>query len=1543
MSEPIVPLPADPTASTVYLDWLSVSSPGAEQGAREQFADVLGPLPAAARRKPSQFLNGLKGRAGRLPSQHLPWFWDTVGHRLARYLPRQSGQAYVLAREAERQHALAVDPAYHRANALLFAGLGLLPGKELGAHQRWLAATLPPEEAHREFHRFVSAWAAGGATLPADLHTRLRASGKAAGRGPEEDAALLGGLLAGCAGRPVPDALLDGAAALLAAHPPTDAVRAGLLELFPEPSTALGFAPTGGGEAWLRLLRASGAVDALADGRLTPADGLAAWLGRLPYEYAFNRVGGGGITRRPLTPEVFDLLPPLAARLRAEGVPVRLHETKYRSSGLDADLADACLAAGIPVETPPSTVRLDLWGTGSRRDLRALAADPVLGPRLEGTVHADLLRGTAVTRLPANPAITGAVHARIGGLLDDLADGGLGAAGEALGALETLLDRPTAAALDGIEEALAALDLTGPLLRTLRTGLPEEFGWPAFDEALAELGAPPAGRTATWPVLVLYTRDRAVAIDHRGRRGGCTFALPEDVARHTVHWAGGDFLIAWTTDTRHPYTLHAHWAGRPDDVFEPDCTVGLLGRSDTVLAFGTPDGTGRYDGVRIVRPGDRGGMDSARQLGDGTAVWSGGAHGTSGWARLDPATGARTAGERALPALLDAPVPDGHRLCHDLLSLVALPAGADADASPLGHRDGQAGFRVLQSTESGPGRGWQYRLEGADGRAAELRTQDSRHPWGIARWPGGGTDCVLTEEKGMRCHDARDGSLLWQAGTDGPVLPPPVFWHFLAPRHPASSGALRTVGADTAAALLAVADESALHAELARCEPGLTDRAVTDGTVRAACRARALLARRRALSERVATVRSGRLAPLAETSDVQLLTALRGLVEVPSYYRAEPPSPQPATLTALAADGTRLAGRLGEEERRLSPPARARDWTPLLGRIDAPAWRLATAATPEEDRPALAELLRCWSQQPFAEAGSRWRLGEAAGAALAARHAEGGRVLAVRTDTLSRLAPAPGRPLDPELVHRFLQPAGDPPPEGAEELQEITVGRDDTARLGRLLDLLAEHGPVRPGPDAVDAFVARTGARRATARLLLDGLPQRLDHEAQLKMLTAQPYRESARDARELQSVLHKLGPAGRAELLAAAVPDDPAELWQPGGPVAAAERIAGVWARLVGVEEATDEEAARDLEQQTGLAGEWWRMLVSPAGATDATAVRRYTPAVSRYGSVLLHSTDAEGRPDRAWYAHGRHQFAAEATALVWALTMRPVGDPVAARAAEQCAWLHTRLADPALLVPVGIHSLPGGPEDRARVFGPATVPVPLADPGDDRGRAEPTVLYDDGLLAVPAGGGYGTVYLRPARLADPAARRRLADRCAAHRLGGLPERVGHVELLLPGGGLERMVRRAADTPVPAGRYEADPALGVPGLVAEVSGVLGVGADAAALLLQLLTLARPTDKDVRRWNGWTPARHKAAQEELAAARLIETGKRARAGRTAFVPGPWTDLKAPELPLETAKLATHLAGREFRKEVEGPFLRLLPPKPLHEMFADAWAAFANAG
>ncbi|WP_285494906.1 hypothetical protein [Actinomadura sp. NBRC 104425] len=1538
----LVELPSDLSSSALYLDWVRAHAPAWEKDA-QTLLDAIRREIGRARAKPGRFLDDMQRRARGLPAEHLPWFWDTVGHRLSRVAPRHAATAYGVAREAENTHGLPIDPEYRTANALLYARAGALAGKEMRAHQQWLASAFPAQRAHEEFLRFVRAWSEGGAPPAADLHTRLRASAKAAGLGDEDAARVLGEVLAAAKGVEVPNGLLDGAAKLLAKHPPADEVRQALADMFPPTNTD--------GAAFLRLLRAAGVIDAMADGRVTPDGGLARWLGRYTYLYSYRRESLGGVMQHPLPDELYEVLPLLAPRLRAAGKPVHLHEGRYRWTNFDADLVDACLAEGIPVHDPGPDVRLDYWGDRSRRDLKALAAHPVLGKRLEGTVHARHVRespragGTAITRLVGTPQIADSVRERITGLIDQVAGGGLGTADEAVAALDGLLDTPTAAALDGIDEALAALDLTGPLLRTLRTGLPDELGWPALDEALAELtegGADIEGVTSTWPVLTVFTADRAIAVDHNGRRAECAFTVPGDAAVRVVFYAGGDFLIGWGKGSEH--ADRAYWASDPGTVFTPDDPHGMAPLSQRYrLTLGyqleTADGGGRHDGRRVLRPGDRCAphWDAGELLGDGTGLWtaSGNDYQPAAWHRIDPATGEATE-THSLPAFFADPLPDGTVLDYENLSLIRLPDGVTG--SPLGQNaHGLAGFRVTRTRDER-----YYTLEGVDGRRAVLSRTHRGYPWGVIRMPDG-PDLVVTCSNGsdmhMYCYDAEDGSLLWRVrGFTGraprhgrTVFPPPAFWHFLRPRDPQSSRALRQVDRDAARALLDAArdGDAAVRAALARVLPEVADPRVADGVAAVAQWAARVLARREELSRRVAVVRSGALVrPPAETPDAHLLPALRGLIlgKVP-----HDPTRQPALVTAVAADGAYLAGRADEQVRWLSRPAPAEDWTVLLGRIDAAAWRLLAAPTSDRDRAALAALLRTWAEQPFARSG-RWRIGRAAGAQL-------------RPLCESGRAVVPGSAadaLDPDRSYRFVQPADTPPPAGAEDVETVAVARDDASRLRRVLDLLDERGPLPLDEAAVEAFARRTGVRRSMAALALAGLPRKADFDGDLlsrcqeheKMLRAKPYQATKQGVREAEELSRELGVDGRLRVLAAAMPDDPAELWADGGPVAAAERMAAEWARLLGTRQRVDEATAVQLEKDLGLGDRWAAALADPAGSDVAAADPRYVLAVSDYGRIEAHELDEDGRISYRTRREGA-PYTTLAAVLIWALTQRPVGDPALAGVPELHDRLRARLDSPDLFLPLGLVSLRMSAEEKRELFGPRTIPVRPAE-NAKKDRARGPLAYDDGLLIIDGHENLQWPHLRPAGFADPAAMERVTRLCAEHDLPGLLRQVRQYKVMYDDG-LARMVARAADTPVPPGGYEANPLLSVPDLVDEVAEALRASRDAAALYLQLLTLARPTDRNVRTWNGWTAARHKAAEAELVERGAVVQEKRPRAGRTAFIPGDWTELKAPHLPLETYKLDLHLAAADHRrKEVDAPVTRLMPPKPLHEMFADAW-------
>ncbi|MFF4421101.1 hypothetical protein ACFY04_09985 [Streptomyces sp. NPDC001549] len=1589
-------LPASGThASTTYADWVAAHDPGAAGVARDLVEDMYTEL-GRSHEKPGRFVDTMTARARRLPPAHLPWFWDTVGHRLIGYGSRPGGRAYAAARAAEAEHGLPVDPGYRRANALLFAAGGAMPAKEFGAHQRFLAETLDPAAAHTALEAFLTAWAGSRADLPADLVRRVRASAKAAGHGDGEAARMVGAILSVTRGKSVPEALLTAAELVLTAHPPADAVRAGLVEVFPTGVTD--------GGAWLRMLIGCGATEAMAAGRVVPEGGLPHWVGQFVRMYQYALQSGGGVSRQPLPAEFLDLVGRLGPRLRAAGTPVAVHTTRYHYQGFDADVLDACLAAGAAVVDPGAEVRMRFWGERSRRDLVALAADPVFGPRLEGTVHADLLpdhwaargrrAGSAVTLLPGNEGIANEVAGRVGKLVGTVGGGGMAGAEEAVAELETLLDRPTVTALGGIADALAGAGAAGTLRRSLAAGLPEELAWPALESVYAGFaetaeptepvepaadgtdgvdGArvavhPPlpgvAGVTCTWPVLTVFGRDRAVAVAPDGERGSCRFTVPEDATLFAVHYVGGSFLVSWTLKPN-PYSCDsAVWADRPEEPFEPQEVGGLVpfgGSLDGAYGFQfeSADGGGRHSGLRVLRPGATEGIDSEELLlGDGSRIWTNRIYGKQPWEVVDPATGERR-GPVPLPDFPGrAPGADpaaepsevGMSLDSEALQLAPLPAGLSG--SPLGSRDGLVGTRVLFRTRHRDHAPDHYLVESVDGRTARFDIdRPGQEPWALWAAPEGAVeDVVLAEAQtrtGVRAYTA-DGVLLWEleghhspkhprvrpprkATVSGGVALPPAFWYLLRTRDAAGSRALRGVGRQTADTLLSAALDGteALRAAVARELPEVTDPVLVDAVVAVAGRAARVEERRRALHRRVSLLAEAPPIVLRRSArDTELLPSLFGLVteDEADAHRRTQDTALPATLDALAADGACLAGTIAEEVRRLSPPAPPRDWSQLLGSIDAVAWRAAVAPTPEADRAALLALLDTWADQPFARAGSRWWVGRTSDSAALDGLRAGGTAVASAAlraggSACWFVAPAAAGDLD-----------GDPVPAALAQAGPVRVRRDDAARLRALVAAVEAHGPLPVPESAAARFAELTGVRRAVARLVVAGLVGRAHRDEDRALAGKAPYRATAMTAVAYEELRARLGGAGQRAVLAAALPEDPAELWRPGGVEAAAERMAGVWRELLGALPAVHDEAADALETDLGLGEVWARRLADGwEAATDPTVnapveAAGWELAATQYGiGVEVRAVPPAG-PELPYRTPVGLDLQGMASALVWAWTDRPAGDPAVAGAMDVYERLRAELARPELLL-----ALPGGrvQDTSARIaerFGPGLLPVAMDDRKEE--GPVPVTAYDSGPLVVCAPG--GASFLRPAAVADPEVWRRVRE------VTDLAEELDRVAPLVAGGGLERMMLRARSGPVPAGAYEADPRQSCPELVTRAAGELGVGADAAALYLQVAALAAPTDRNVRRWNGWSAKRHKEVQAELRATGAVMEAKRARAGRTVFLPGEWTELKAPNLPLETVKLATHQVRPLWSNLVRAPFGRVLPTAPLHEMFAQAW-------
>ena len=266
------------------------------------------------------------------------------------------------------------------------------------------------------------------------------------------------------------------------------------------------------------------------------------------------------------------------------------------------------------------------------------------------------------------------------------------------------------------------------------------------------------------------------------------------------------------------------------------------------------------------------------------------------------------------------------------------------------------------------------------------------------------------------------------------------------------------------------------------------------------------------------------------------------------------------------------------------------------------------------------------------------------------------------------------------------------------------------------------------------------------------------------------------------------------------------------------------------------------------------------------------------------------------------------------------PAGDPRRLGVPRLHAKILARLNNPELLLFGGSREL--------KIEG-----KPYVAPGYQSNPSHHGV--DNGAIVVA----HGYVYFRPARIApgDADNLARVRDAAELH----YPMQVYPWSGLYPvwqaalSPGVAQLVARAVDTPVAAGGSELDPRLSAPDVVDAVQARHGLDRDAATLYLQLLALVDCGDAPTRELNGWTQTKHKKAAAALVSAGLVLEHKHPRANRKFVLDGPWEQLFPPHPAVERVKLPLYDARME-NGALAAPLGRLLPLRPLHEIFAAAW-------
>jgi hypothetical protein len=1468
-----------------------------------------------------------------------------LGERLARSVPHflptfyeQAGRAFLVAgsatyaatmfgkaREAERVYALEIDEERQHTVFLEFALAGALTAKATSAHARELAARCEPAVAYERFRRLCVERTLGGLPPYAGMHTDLRRLARAAG------------LAAGGADEGVLRDLLPAPALVRAPAPFWTAYRAPLARLAAgDPvlrGRLLGMIPEHcPGEVWLAVLSDAGALAALTEPAATvPAgagspDGPAGWLKR------FDQHREGSYWERlKRRPKLLELVERMAARLIADGEPVELCR---RHEDVNMDLLDACLALGVPVAYPGKGTRMHVnrWlrdDTPGRRDLTALAADDRFRRALCNGVEAQLESGEK-ERAPAVRALLAVPGLRtaLGYWLDDLADT---VVRQGLPALGNQLDRVAKAACpEGFAVNPAAVrrvvghDL-GPLLgRTLRAGVLDEYGWPALEEAAGRLAGVGGKRhddevnqLVQWPHLVLRRGDLILVVGADGIAVEHLMRIPKTERGYmwslVLRYVDGQLLVCWDRGRERA----GYWTGAPDDIFTTPDGAFATYHGDASIPL---PGGGRTAGGRPLHAGDRAERYEGPVASDGTAYWVlDKADDRTAWREYDPATGQQ--GRVSLPAFFAAGAVDGESLLQPACTL--RPADAGAAAGPLGWRDGLVGWRVRRTADG------RHTGAAVDGRSFALaeppRDHQNRHAAlvGAVRFPGSDTTYGVLSSSGWRESHltlcTADGLVIgrYNVGERKPTfakgtrfVPPVALWHHLRPRDPAGSAALRALTDPRAAELLSGAaglSGADVRDLVARSVPEISDPLLgvgVAGVVRSAAKHAGRLREFAAVLETAAGIGAAGAAEAAAgaadaagaaraASDADADTDEQEADPVGPYH----PDDLHAALDGLITHcwgtgrgGLRLVKQAGAaltapvvRAKPIKLPSADHDWLDMLGLLPAAMYRAAAPATSPPQREALLTMLDGCARSGLVAAGSRVRRVDLT-ADGKARHVPGdvvelkGRRLLVLTvdredKTVTALEYAPDGRFGPVPGYRIT---GE---------QVMSPGSATPDAIGSFVRLVRDNGPIASPVALAGPLSGAAGMSHAEAVLLLAALPsERRAGAGEADGGLGLP----ATVANLARTTWQRRPLRERVELLGLMLPDDPTQLWAAGPRV---EPVAAWWTDRHGPRVPVDDELI---------------LAADRAGVGEIPT------------SELLHGI---ANPETCRWLAGRvdgHDaddvLVSLARALPWLAYHLPARHPIRAAlpvAAERARGL---LRSRDFTVPVGYLD-----ESKVDRFAAA-----LGAPA----RAGAGGGVEIGPFRLPPDTGWRVVEVCPALLTgadDPALG------VLAAQLDSAYDSVGPAIRALLGDQIATLVT-ADPGAVEDADCAQDPSRSAPALVAEVAGALGVGPDAATIYLQLLALPDPTDRNVARWTQWRPARLKAARAELAATDHVVTAKRARAGRSIFLPGGWLALKAPHLPLERWKIAL-LVGDEGGVSDLGIVIPVAPPPRL---FGLAW-------
>jgi hypothetical protein len=1532
-------------------------------------------------------------RLGKSVAHFLPSFWEQAGREFLAFDNATYGsRAFGKAREAEKVHALKVDENLRQHAFLEFALAGAVSIKALTDYGKQLSSTHDPLAAWKFFRELCVRRTLGGMPPWTSMVKDLQPLIKAAGLNVEEQIQFI---LLEMIDSPAISRATTGfwrsVSKSIAPLVKQDQHVAGiLLNLIPQTSSW----QTEDIWAWLEHLKTWGILaNAWQEGApeaARPAGGSAAWLTRL--RHTFNQ------PRQPF----FEILEAMAARLRNEKIPVDLYSKNRWNKQVigDVDLIDLALELKIPFLDVPEQISLDLkkWAVPADpaqdlkqrpRDPVHLAADPRFNEALRKAVQTVAGESAFEAAAAGKMALSAVRHDWLSSLVEGLTNGALPRVEASLQVLEGKTRTAIFQEFPDILEKLMQADVRPAIARTLRTGLLDEYGWPALERVFE--GFVTTNKISPlvfghFPYLILTDRLKTVVLLGEEIVHEAELKLPAGHELKCLVFVDGDLLV-WSGKN---HQVCYFWNGDPQpseldyNHYNPD----LRGTSIDVAAGGT------FIGEMIVHRGKKG-LDTLRPANsvfcDGTHWWlrTSEYEGASyvqviSLRELDPATGKR--GRRSMPAFLEDFVQDGSPL--DLHHCSLLPLDVRFSKSPLGTHNGLAGFRVRHSDSD-------TSIEGIDGRACRV---SQRRPFEVLLdQPGTNAHLPVSD---MQVHMHRNGFILWDptgsyeassisGGGDGYNRGqitglPPLFFHAFQVRDVAVSKKLRSISDEQVQVLLNAEQQDLDNFTQAKLS-NAPDDSGSNGNPNARLAITNVMQKLTLRDEVVHSIQLDKAIHQLLGNEIhpRLLLGLRGVliragqkrrqvaklvddrssitidqksaVEIASADAVTAPylasikyGFRPLPHLSFAESATNAAKFFMGTSRTIFFP---KQWLEHLRQLTmGVAQRMWCAYCTDPADQRWIPFAEIWSDLPYYTLPGWFRIfvGEnrdkdflaAEKATLTADVLQTGQTRSQVEWGLPYLGKSSRFLMDPTYRgYEVLEYSPDGKFESIPGLTEIpkseliippSVWSPD--QLRKFIGLTKSNPINFPSVALLKSLASETNASVAELAQVWFGLPKFEDYSVNfMPAHLRESCKLKTKECTTAKVTLKTMPSSDLHSLVRAVIQGDPADLWEQPA-IQVADRIRAAW--------------QREEPDKIPLSADWLERLSHTLGsdvdriqffqALNAPQTHSMLSATSTW--VFVHGRSSAGlKCDSEGSQFNQQVLRAVANTIPLMAYGLPVGDPARNQLAAIYHATLKALANPGLLLSAGCR-YDYTPESQTKLRQLAQSLVGKPEPQNQ------VDVADDGLTVVACNDHQLHIAFRPSQIASKVQSARLSDQLDALLFSKDSENFNttnalqHVRII-HSANIPAMLDRIQQTPVPAGDYETNPLHSIPELVLQVAKKLKVSSAAAVYYLQLLSLPDPTDKNVSLWNGWKTAQIKTLGTELLQLKLVLEATRARAGRRFFLPGGWEELKAPHLPIETWKLPLFQIFRDVHQRITFPIGGIIPLDPVHEHFAKAWKRY----